>query len=167
MEAFAPDGSFLRKWGRNGGDGSAGGAPGEFRGPYGIATDCRGGVYVSDEENNRIQRFADPAAPFPRCAPDVTVRAVHAGRSGATLQAMCDRACSLYATARVAVDGGRPVALKAGAALMPARPDRLELRYSHGLRRALRRGRGRRLVVRVVAAGLGGTSAAVVRTVRL
>ena len=65
VSQFGLDGSFVGMWGRNGGDGSEGSGPGEFHDPYGIAVDCRGGVYVSDEENDRIQRFGDPAAAVP------------------------------------------------------------------------------------------------------
>ena len=167
MSQFGLDGSFVGMWGRNGGDGSEGSGPGEFHDPYGIAVDCRGGVYVSDEENDRIQRFGDPAAPFPRCAPAVQVTSVRGGGHGASLQATCDRACSLIATARAAVDGGKPVALKAGTALMQGRPDRLTLRYPAALRHALADHRGRRLTVRVAAVGPGGTSPTVVKTLGL
>jgi DNA-binding beta-propeller fold protein YncE len=167
ISQFGLDGSFRGMWGRNGGDGSEGSAPGEFHDPYGIAVDCRGGVYVSDEENDRIQRFGDPAAPFPRCAPSVTVTAVRGGGRGASLRAQCDRACTVYATAKAGVDGGKPVAFAAGGALAASRPDRITLRYPTGLRRAMAQHRARRLTVRVAAVGPGGTSPTVVKTVTL
>ena len=167
VSQFGLDGSFVGMWGRNGGDGSEGSGPGEFHDPYGIAVDCRGGVYVSDEENDRIQRFGDPAAPFPRCAPAVQVTSVRGGRHGASLTAMCDRACSLIATARAGVDGSKPVALKAGTALIQGRPDRLTLRYPAALRRAIHRGDAQRLTLRIAAVGTGGTAPIVVKQVAL
>jgi hypothetical protein len=50
-------GAFLRKWGRNGGDGTSGTGPGEFAAPADIAICGTDQVYVSDETNHRIQRF--------------------------------------------------------------------------------------------------------------
>ena len=167
ISQFGLDGSFRGMWGRNGGDGSEGSGPGEFHDPYGIAVDCRGGVYVSDEENDRIQRFGDPADAFPRCAPNVTVTAMRGGGRGVSLLAQCDRACTVYATAKAGLDGGKPVALAAGGSLEASRPDRVTLRYPSGLRRALADHRGRRLTVRVAAVGPGGTSPTVVKTLDL
>jgi hypothetical protein len=95
------------------------------------------------------------------------VAAVRAGRRGAKMTATCDRACTLFATARVGISGGKPVALKAGAALDAARPEEVALAYPARLRRALAHGRGRRLTVRVAALGLGGPAAAVVRRIAL
>jgi sugar lactone lactonase YvrE len=166
IDQFTLDGRFLDKWGRNGGDGSEGSGPGEFHDPYGVAIDCRGGVYVSDEENSRIQRFGDPAAPPPTCAPAVRLAALRAGARGATLKATCDRACTLVATAKASVGRGKPVALKAGAALDPGTPSRLALQFPARLRRALANGRGR-LTVRISALGIGGASPAVVRRLAL
>jgi DNA-binding beta-propeller fold protein YncE len=73
VQAFTANGAFLFRFGRNGGDGSAGSAPGEFRAPYGVAADCRGNVYVSDEDNSRIQKFGDASAPPPQCPPALTL----------------------------------------------------------------------------------------------
>jgi DNA-binding beta-propeller fold protein YncE len=42
---------FLDAWG------SEGNAPGQFSGPIGIAIDKAGFIYVSDAENDRIQKF--------------------------------------------------------------------------------------------------------------
>jgi DNA-binding beta-propeller fold protein YncE len=48
---FAPDGTFIKAWGRTGY------APGEFRTLHAIAIDSRGRVFVGDRSNNRIQLF--------------------------------------------------------------------------------------------------------------
>lgn len=45
-------GTFVMKWG-GGGTG-----PGQFNGPLGIAADATGNVYVTDHNNNRVQKFA-------------------------------------------------------------------------------------------------------------
>ena len=55
--AFTADGQFLRKWGRNGGDGTSGNGPGEFDQPRGVVTDAAGDVYVVEKRNNRVQEF--------------------------------------------------------------------------------------------------------------
>jgi hypothetical protein len=65
------------------------------------------------------------------------------------------------------VDGGKPVALKAGTALMQGRPDRLTLRYPGALRRAIHRGDAKRLTLRIAAVGTGGTAPTVVKQVAL
>ncbi len=137
ISQFGLDGSFVGMWGRNGGDGSEGSGPGEFHDPYGIAVDCRGGVYVSDEENDRIQRFGDPAAAFPRCAPNVTVTAMRGGGRGVSLLAHVRPRLHGLRDGQAGIDGGKPVALAAGGSLEASRPDRITLRYPSGLRRAL------------------------------
>jgi DNA-binding beta-propeller fold protein YncE len=48
---YAPDGTFMKTWGRTGY------APGEFRALHAIAIDERGRVFVADRSNNRIQIF--------------------------------------------------------------------------------------------------------------
>jgi DNA-binding beta-propeller fold protein YncE len=40
---------YLTQWG------SSGSGPGQFSGPYGVATDAAGDIYVVDTDNNRIQ----------------------------------------------------------------------------------------------------------------
>ena len=50
--------------------GAAGGGVGEFAGPAGVAADERGGVWVVDRYNNRVQHFARSEPPSP---PAVTV----------------------------------------------------------------------------------------------
>ena len=57
VQQFGADGSFQRKWGRNGGDGTPGSADGEFNRPWGLAVDAAGSVYVADSLNHRVQKF--------------------------------------------------------------------------------------------------------------
>jgi DNA-binding beta-propeller fold protein YncE len=42
--------------------GSYGIGPGQFNGPFGIAVDAVGNVYVSDTQNNRVQAFTNDGA---------------------------------------------------------------------------------------------------------
>lgn len=58
VQVFDSTGRFLAKWGRNGGDGTAGAGDGEFNRPADVAVDERGHVYITDAGNNRIQAFA-------------------------------------------------------------------------------------------------------------
>ena len=48
--------------------GAAGNAPGQLTQPAGVATDCRGALYVSEQGNQRVQRFGEPGTPLPPCA---------------------------------------------------------------------------------------------------
>ena len=48
---FAPDGTFMRSWGRHGS------GPDEFEGPHALAMDSRGRLFVGDRTNNRVQIF--------------------------------------------------------------------------------------------------------------
>jgi len=57
IQKFTWDGRHLATWGRNGGDGSLGYAPGEFNGPYGVAADGWGDVYVIESRNHRVQKL--------------------------------------------------------------------------------------------------------------
>src|SRR5205085_2431661 len=49
---YAADGTLLFQWG------VGGTTPGAFGGPFGLALDDRGTLYVVDQLNNRVQRFA-------------------------------------------------------------------------------------------------------------
>ncbi len=57
IQKFGPSGTFIAKWGRNGGAGSSGSGNGEFYNPTGIAT-AGSDVYVADSGNNRVQKFS-------------------------------------------------------------------------------------------------------------
>jgi DNA-binding beta-propeller fold protein YncE len=56
IQEFTAHGRFLRKWGRAGGDGSAGKGNGEFHIPYSVAAGPDQ-LYVADTGNNRVQEF--------------------------------------------------------------------------------------------------------------
>jgi tripartite motif-containing protein 71 len=47
--------------------GVAGNGAGQLSSPAGLATDCRGAVYVTDQGNNRVQRFGEAGTPLPPC----------------------------------------------------------------------------------------------------
>ncbi|MCH8741863.1 6-bladed beta-propeller [Patescibacteria group bacterium] len=57
IQKFSPDGEFILKWGRNGGDGTPGNGEGEFDFPHEIEIDKNGNIYVADTNNHRIQLF--------------------------------------------------------------------------------------------------------------
>ncbi len=58
IQVFYANGTFITKWGRNGGDGSYGGGNGEFHLPTSVAFNAAGKVYVTDSSNNRVQVFS-------------------------------------------------------------------------------------------------------------
>ena len=64
VQLFDRDGKLLQTWGRNGGDGTAGSAPGEFNAPAAVAVSHTNGVYVADTGNDRIQRLSAGATGF-------------------------------------------------------------------------------------------------------
>lgn len=53
IQRITRDGTPVLKWGTRG----EGSVEGEFNGPFGIAADAEGNVYVTDQGNNRIQKF--------------------------------------------------------------------------------------------------------------
>jgi len=48
---FSKDGKFIMQWGKHGS------GPGEFEVPHALAFDSRGGLFVGDRANNRVQDF--------------------------------------------------------------------------------------------------------------
>ncbi len=58
IQKFTPDGQFILQFGGPGkGDGQFGTTNTSMEGPYGIAVDAAGDVYVGDQGNNRVQKF--------------------------------------------------------------------------------------------------------------
>lgn len=57
VQKFEPDFDFITRWGRNGGDGTAGTGNGEFNTPVDVSVDANSRVYVTDFENDRVQKF--------------------------------------------------------------------------------------------------------------
>ncbi|MEN6343108.1 MAG: PKD domain-containing protein, partial [Methanospirillum sp.] len=57
IQKFTSTGTFIAKWGANGGNGTTGSGDGEFSGPSGITVDRHGDIYVADTGNHRIQKF--------------------------------------------------------------------------------------------------------------
>ncbi|HEV7918047.1 MAG TPA: 6-bladed beta-propeller, partial [Solirubrobacterales bacterium] len=57
------DGDFVRRYGRNGGDGTYGNLSGEFNFPTDVAVSAGGDLYVAEEGNSRIQKFNSSGAP--------------------------------------------------------------------------------------------------------
>ena len=177
IQEFSPTGRWLAAYGRNGGDGSAGTAPGEFDQPYGIAADCRGDLYVTEEDNNRLQKLGVPGRPPPRCPPALTV-SVSAGRRAVALRALgatvaCDRPCTARVGVLVTGTGMRaPVrAASARRDVVPGRAVRRRVALSapaaRTLRAAIARGTRLRGAVTVTARGLAGAARPVRRSVRL
>jgi hypothetical protein len=83
ISVFGADGTFIRAfgWGVDTGAaafevcttastcqmGSAGGGVGQLNAQQGVATDCRGAVWVPDTGNHRLQRFGEPGTALPPC----------------------------------------------------------------------------------------------------
>jgi DNA-binding beta-propeller fold protein YncE len=160
VEELTTDGAWVRHWGAHGGDGTAGEGPLEFDEPYNVATDCVGNVYVTDEENHRVQVIGDPAYGRPVCPPRVTVPedGLALSQRRAAVTATCDRACHLSA---------RFTITRAGAPKLRLEGRRLDL-----LRGGTRTiavaipagGEVRRMAVRVTAAGPPGAKRSLKRS---
>ena len=86
--------------------GTPGGGPGQFSHPFYVAVDCRGNLYVSDRDNNRIQRLGVPGRPRAEIRPrDASERLRLAARAAARqrfrrdfavlARAACDRPCTI------------------------------------------------------------------------
>lgn len=65
IDEFDSSGNFVRRWGRQFGDGACGSGPGEFNGPWGVGLDAQGNIVVSDSGNNLMQTFS-PSGTFLR-----------------------------------------------------------------------------------------------------
>ena len=157
VQEFSHTGRYLAAYGRNGGDGSPGVAPGEFDEPYGVATDCRGNVYVSEEGNNRVQKLGLAGRPAPRCPPVLTARVAVVRRGTVTATVRCDRPCA----ARVSVAAtGAASAHGAQRQVIPGAAERLRVRLPSSMA-------GASAAVTVTARGFAGPARAVHRRVRL
>jgi streptogramin lyase len=156
VQKYTPDGRYLARWGRNGGDGSLGDRLGEFHEPYGIAADCTGSVYVSEEGNNRVQKLGEPDAAAPRCPP-VLEASARAGRRGIVAELACDQPCTAAMTLRAA--GRRTVS--GGHELLPGDIEQIRVALPRSAVRA------RRVRLTVTATGFAGRARAVRRTVRV
>jgi hypothetical protein len=96
VQVFTRDGQFVRAFGANGANGSTGGGPGEFTKPYGAASDCKGNIYITEQENRRVQVFGERATyGAPVCPPKLTVRSAQAQSGAVRVAAACDRPCTL------------------------------------------------------------------------
>jgi sugar lactone lactonase YvrE len=117
IQGFDLGGGFAGRVG-----GTPGGGPGQFSHPYYLAVDCRGTLYVSDRDNNRIQRLGVPGTPT--CgdpAADASERLQLAASGAATqrfrrtfailLKVACDRPCTVTLGGKVKL-AGRKKALK-------------------------------------------------------
>ena len=153
VQVFTRGGGFVRAFGANGADGSTGGGPGEFHKPYGAASDCKGNVYVTEQENRRVQVFGERATYGPPvCPPRLTVGSVRAQRGSVRVTATCDRPCTLAADGAAVRRSERAVVRdpRGGSATFVART----------------RGKGRARIA-ITAAGAPGADDTVRRTVAL
>jgi hypothetical protein len=57
VQKFDSSGNFLLKWGRKSQQKGPFAPDGQFRAPYGVATDSAGNVYVAESGNGRVQKF--------------------------------------------------------------------------------------------------------------
>jgi tripartite motif-containing protein 71 len=57
IQKFTSGGIFLARYGANAGDTTAGAGPGEFDHPYDLAFDAAGYLYVTDQGNQRVEKF--------------------------------------------------------------------------------------------------------------
>jgi len=177
IQKFGPTGRFIARYGHNGGDGTPGTALGDFEEPYGVATDCRSNVYVTEEGTARVQKLGVAGRAAPRCPPAIALstrgaqRAV--ARGGLRAAVGCDRPCD--ATATAVITGAAAGALHArvwrGARVMRGRPAgvRLALRRTDAavIARALRAGHRVRARITVRATGFAGRARTVHRLVRV
>lgn len=57
IQKFSSNGTFISKWGANGGDSSSGSGDGEFSAVSAVDVDSQGNVYALDYDNGRVQKF--------------------------------------------------------------------------------------------------------------
>jgi tripartite motif-containing protein 71 len=153
VQVFTHEGQFVRAFGANGADGSTGGGPGEFHKPYGAASDCKGNVYTTEQENRRVQVFGERATYGPPvCPPKLTVGRVVARRGAVRVTATCDRPCTLNV--------GGPAVKR------PARSIIRDHRGGSATLTARTRGRGRGRI-EVTAQGAPGAESTAKRTLSL
>jgi tripartite motif-containing protein 71 len=165
IQVFTGQGVFLARFGRNGGSGEPGTGAGEFRGPYGVAADCRGNLYVSDEENNRIQKFGAPGGPPAICPPVLKLGHLPHRVPGRVLavRVTCDEPCTLTAGAVLVRRGQRVGSFRSiSRQLAAGRPTTVTLRLAARTARLLHRivRTGQRPVIRLDlgASGFAGRS---------
>jgi hypothetical protein len=113
-------------------------------------------VYVSEEDNNRVQKLGVPGRAEPRCPPVVTAR-LRAARGAVLATVRCDRACA--ARVRVTVRGA-PRIPSARVDVFPDRASRVRVDAPRSLAGAV-------ATVRVTARGFAGGSRPVQRRMRL
>jgi DNA-binding beta-propeller fold protein YncE len=155
VQVFTRDGQFVRAFGAHGADGSAGGGPGEFQKPYGAASDCKGNVYTTEQENRRVQVFGERATYGPPvCPPKLAVQSLRAQRGSVRLTATCDRPCTL--------------SIAAPGKAIPRPVSRVIRGYRGGSATLTARTRGAgRVRVTVTAQGAPGAEATVLRRLQL
>jgi sugar lactone lactonase YvrE len=154
VQVFTPEGQFVRAFGANGADGTIGNGPGEFQKPYGAASDCRGNIYITEQENRRVQVFGERGGPPPVCPPKLRVASVRAQRGTVRVTATCDRPCTITVSGR------------GGAIRRPAQ--RVLRDHTGGAATLTARTRGRaRATIVVTAQGAPGAETSVKRTLRL
>ena len=169
LQAFTPDGQFIARLGKHGGDGSPGTGPAEFSTPYGVGLDCRGDLYVSDEGNERIQVFGDPMTAPPACPPALHVGRLSSAPAGndVRLRVGCDHPCTLHIQA-VFREGAHTQRRLLRASIGLGRKHRqLRIALPAAARRAHGHGSPASVSVDVRAHGLGGTTPAVLRQTAL
>jgi DNA-binding beta-propeller fold protein YncE len=162
------DGIFLRNWGANGGDGTAGEGPAEFDEPYNAGSDCAGNVYISDEHSKRIEVFGDPGDPRPVCPPGLTISGAKAslGAKRVTVNATCDRICRVVARVTVRDTDGRLVKRATREVILAGGVVReLVVRFPGSVAQRLKR--GARVSLRVTASGAPGADRVRPKTLKL
>jgi DNA-binding beta-propeller fold protein YncE len=163
------DGLFIRNWGANGGDGTAGHGPAEFDEPYNAGNDCRGNVYISDEHSKRIEVFGEPGDPPPVCPPGLTISGGEAslGDRRVEVDAACDRICRVVARVSVRDTNGRLVKLASRARVFDDTDgsETIQVRIPSSV--AKRLVRGARVALRVTASGAPGADSVRPKTLTL